>query len=630
MRKITETLLVSMVFALGCSFSAKAGINDYRVLSDVYGFYLQGSIKGVEVTPDDRFVVVLAERQLGFLDTWTFEMVPGSTAIVDVDSGTTATALAISPDGNHAYVGFLNGEVDAYDISSLYSLGPGETLLTALSKQDSPNAATGAIEDIEAVSDSGGTETVWIFLSVPSASLIYWLSHDSAGFDSMRGWSLTKHTLDFSSSGNWLYELYERNTDHFFQINTCADGAGCGILTPVDARKTLSFSDVFADIAADPVEGTYAVVTNVTSDELWIHHSSSPTAVNGLRLGDTLSAFIGEDLAILARPLGIGDLAVTAGASSVALSEISAADVLFSGSYLELTHSGETVEVVTASGGTDGYVYLGGRTTVRPLSANPWITSVTANGGTTVTELTGDTFAIDLVFECDSSGNFTAALFDSPGFGEWTNRLVSLPGSTAKSRRMVANTSLLSECDNYLTATVTDSTEREGRKAINVFADFPPPPPSFQLGFGDRSIKVSFTAQDLCDLDRYIIYYGTDPSVGDSVSQLSGSSAYSSVTVSSPLPGDDIERRITGLTNGVTYYFYLVVYDDGGDYAISARKQETPQPVLGLAGRTGDEGGVDCLGSVGETREGDGRSLFIVLFPLFAVLAFRLYSRWSK
>jgi hypothetical protein len=249
------------------------------------------------------------------------------------------------------------------------------------------------------------------------------------------------------------------------------------------------------------------------------------------------------------------------------------------------------------------------------VTANPEVIGLTTVGGLTVTGSTD----VNIEFQLDMAtpGAIDYSIYQVHEFGNWGNTLDNETGiSQGTSVDLAVASDDLEECGNVITVIATSNKGDKGRDAITVYKDTTPPKPNFDLGFGDHKIIVDFTASFLCDLDRYEIFYGSGSGSTVLDSHTALESAYDKKTISGPTAGKSIESTIKSLTNGVPYYVYLVVFDNSGNYAISDRKSTVPDKVATFTERAGEDGGVNCLGSVSPVPAGGPVKLFGLLCPL--------------
>ncbi|HUT51958.1 MAG TPA: hypothetical protein VM658_01070 [bacterium] len=630
--------------------AARADLNDYAFLPPV----LAGdSVTDLAVTPDNRYVLLLdrAAKSLRFVDTWNFALLAGSTAAVKVDAGTGTVplCLALSPDGQTAYVGLASGQAAAVDLTGLASLLPFHRLTAALTVKYSDVAAGSALDHIATVpnvgADSGYT---YVFFGASAQNRLYYARFKGTAITGTAttwaegGTPLVHTPLGLAGGYKTMFEVYSTAGGVYLKAITCNDAQGangvCGTAgtTPVLAAP----GQAFFGLAADPKAGAFAVTADWTEGSLWGINTTLPGA---LLFGSSVAiASQPVDLAVLGAGLNQNAAVFAAGdspaAGTLAVAELTGSTPEFVNPPLVLDAgvlAGLTLSVtsVAASSSLDRYAYVGGNYAgaayVAPFTANPLIDGLTVIEGFTVdlgfTVTDGYTVSFT-VFAAPGGSNVSYDIYKDTTFGAWSAKVASAAsvaeGTTVEVRISAA---LLAECENVLTVIAQDSSSRKGRMAILANKDTTPPAQSFSLDFGDHKLLVSFTASGLCDLAAYEIYYTTDPAVLDYDTL---SAHYTPITIS-PAAGDAIQETIKGLTNGIKYFVYVAAIDTGGKASLS-RKSAMPQPTLTLTQLTGEKGGANCLPSLGGKRRGDPWSMAWFLAPLLAVGSFKLLRRWKR
>jgi hypothetical protein len=116
---------------------------------------------------------------------------------------------------------------------------------------------------------------------------------------------------------------------------------------------------------------------------------------------------------------------------------------------------------------------------------------------------------------------------------------------------------------------------------LSIWAAFktatPPPgkPSGIQASAGDSQVTVSWTAPTLGNPTSYNVYYGTSPGVTTANGK--------KVTV----PTAATSQVVTGLTNGVPYYFVVTAVNANGEGGISSEKSAIPSLTAIPANPTG-------------------------------------------
>lgn len=617
--------------------ASPAALADYRLLPDLYPSSITAPINDLAMTPDDRYVVILQKQTMQFLDTWDFSVLSGGTATVQVLSGGTAMCLALSPDGKYAYAGLNTGQIAIVNISGIYDRLPGQGLAVAPTKVLKTIQTGVPIEQIAAVpSTTSGSTKVYLFLAMPAAPVnrFFWVKLDSPGsFANFNAWGAALAPVALDSGKNAAFQIYESGGATYLQVLACNDSTGCGLKSANATLPLASSVGAFAGLAADPVADKYVIAASLPDHKLELVDTSATDLMSVKDAFTIDTAYLPLDLALFGKNKSSRDYAFSVSGSTVEVDEVSGATLAFTGAFRDENAAGETFTSVAASSSVDRYAYAGGALgadyVLRPYTANPWIQGLsvvegfTVESGVTVSE--GYTVSFSVV--ANGVANFSYIIYKDTTFGAWNTKVYTsgalAVGSTVQAR---ISASGLNECDNVLTVIAQDTLSRKGRMAFIVNKDTIPPAQPFDLEFGNARLIVSFTAMNLCDLLRYEIYFVTDPAVLD-YDTLSAN--YTPITISSPSSGDLISQTITGLVNGVTYYVYVVTVDQGGKARL-ARKSGIPQATVTLTGLTGEDGGVNCLPSVGTRRRGDLRSLVWLLTPLLAAAALKAARRWKR
>jgi len=633
--KRSALLYILCLATLAAVAVAGASVDEFRAGP---GIAAGSSVDRVAVTPDDRYVLAVdaAGGTLSFLDTWDFGLVPGATVSF---GNTLALSLAVSPRGDFAYAGLDNGLLAVVDLSPLYDLLPYESLSSPLTVYY-PTVFSGGtpVEHLAAI-PSADPDSANTFLLLGTANGLYWALHQGSDLvTNLTRWTVTHTPVDIKAGSRYGYELFIATGGDFgLQVISCNDqvAPSCALADQTYSSVTLGVSDSFFGLGPDRLSDSYLLTGNTSDSELWLLNSPLlKDNFNQVNFGDTTPLPAGPvDMAVLEAPTAAGELAFSAWGSTVRITEFDLGSLLFSGNLADVS-AGAALLSLAASGGTDGYVYAGADDGgVYPITANPLVGSIAVNGGVTVTEASGDTVSVSFVLDSLTAGEFSFTVYSAGPFKSFSGVLSSGtaitagPGVTGLSGSIVS--SELAECENAVTIVAEDPAGRRGRNTALVVRDFVPPLQSFNAGFGDRRISVSFTARKLCDLAGATVFYGTDPAAGNSLSQLSGSTAYTALPLGGLASGEEADLVIEGLVNGVTYYVLVVLYDQSGNYSVSGPRTVVPQPVAGFTDVTGEGGEGGCLGSVGPAR-GDPRGAALLFLPAAGVALWNLWRRRKR
>ncbi len=596
--------------------------SDFRALD---GITAGSGASDMAVTPDDRFVLAVdrAGDKLQVVDSWNFQAFTS----VDIAEGA-PSSVAVSPDGRFAYVGTDTGFVGIVFLEPLYGTLPGESPPSLDVKYpDITGDNSTDIFDIAAIpsTNPGSTAT---FLLMATADKLYWARHTGEDqVESITQWSTTYKPLSVVSGASYGYELFLQSSRYQLRVISCTDLSQvyCDVFDPVYSEVDLG-TIPFSGLAADPIEDNYLLTMNTSAPELWLLAPIlDPQYPQTSLVGTTIGSTVVSDMALLADVAGGGDMVFHAHGDTATINKVERSSLGFTGSSFDIG-IGEDLESLAASSGGDGYVYAGGSSDkIYPLTANPKVSGLSVNNDSQVTEQSGETVSVTFKVDPPASGDFTYKVVNDASFGEWVDVLAEgdmSAGDTLADPFIFASD--LDECTNIITVLVTDEEDRTGRNAVSIYVNLiPPPEQSFDLSSGHQRIRVSFTAMDLCDLDRFEICYGTsEPS---DITSVCGSTAYPSISISGPSAGEKIEKTIKGLENGVEYYFWVITYDEGDKSSVSGPESAVPQPISTLTDLVGEEGGVDC--SVSGSGRGDPRGLAWLLVPAFLVLGSRFWRR---
>ncbi len=196
----------------------------------------------------------------------------------------------------------------------------------------------------------------------------------------------------------------------------------------------------------------------------------------------------------------------------------------------------------------------------------------------------GASGSYEVVVGGDGTPDSGDAISNSDGSGNFS-------GTTTGSSTVSADNDFDGDGDYtiYVIAVDNDDEENYGSASTTITLDSPP---GMVTGLsaqdGDGRIFLTWEEHDDEDIDRYLVYYGTD----------SGSDYEDYLGVDSDLGtspinvGDTTEATLSGLENGVKYYMRVTVVDDSGtESPLSAEVSATPVETLGLASAKDDTEG---------------------------------------
>jgi hypothetical protein len=230
----------------------------------------------------------------------------------------------------------------------------------------------------------------------------------------------------------------------------------------------------------------------------------------------------------------------------------------------------------------DGYLYVAGLDgTLHVATDRPWIDISTDNSASLVT---GDSVTVG--FSADTAG-------------DWRITLGSLTGTELDSGEVEAEGS---DSGRFrIDDSFEEGTNRvyvqlgEGRTAVDLTVDNPPPAPTVTTSIGNQKINVEIASAGVSDLASYQIYITTEAFLAEDF-DAGGPAAVEGLD--SPIElipesyEDDVSTTITDLTNGQTYYLAVRVVDEGGtEGPMSEVFALTPEETFGAAGMAGETGG---------------------------------------
>ena len=624
--KLWRKLLVASFFGfLLMGNQASASIDEFGFMLEAPG--ASSSLSDLVVTPDGRFVVGLdANDDLTFFDTWDFDFVTSDgDTVLTVAFDDAVLCLDISPDGNYAYVGSETGILYVVSLGPLYDHLPyndftDELLVTEVTVSDGNK-----INQIAAIyQDGGSTGTAYIIMAVDGTNYgIHYLTQIGTSVDTQVQTILdADDILELERGTNHAFVLYEGVSNFSLGKITCYNTTG----TCDQNKSTINSGSTVERLVVNPGNDGYVVTYDETNYDLMVFDGS--VTGGSINAGSTILASASQGLAILSG--STTDILFSIGNDELASFEIDSSSQVFGNTIVDTITSPASI----SASNSDEYVYVSSQGDIHVYTANPWIENIEINGGDTVTMTSGDT--IHVSFTVNAWSDIDYSVYSDEIFSSWSGLVAdgstNLSGSSVTIETYMNSSVFDNECENLLTITATDDTDREGRNSTVVHRDYPPPSPSLNTGFGDTRIEYDFSANDPCDLDYYEVYYGTNNVVIDSYTVLtdSGSGYTKHKTFTDPEDNEKLSDDIEGLINGTTYYIYLVTFDDSGNITISNRKSEVPQKTASLTKLTGEDGGIDCLGSVSGNKRGDPWSVLLLMIPLLIVKGVSITRRWAR
>lgn len=269
-----------------------------------------------------------------------------------------------------------------------------------------------------------------------------------------------------------------------------------------------------------------------------------------------------------------------------------------------------TSEILDFAAVPDGYAFGAGGSGIAILTANPWVSDLSAD---VATGTSGD--PVTVTFSCEDAVDWELVL----GGDRTGNGGTTLDSGSAEAGATVSATVTIDgtwkEGTNLLFVRVTDpDTGLEGYDAARVTIDSPPSTVSFSdadVGFGDESLVVTIRGVDDADLDHYLVYITTESF--EAADYPTGGPAYAGPdSKTSPIsvkdgvaPGEDVTTTIGGLTNGTTYYLAVRTVDtNGAEGPMSNVAKGTPEQTFTASELAGEEGGTMGCSTTGGAGAG--------------------------
>lgn len=215
----------------------------------------------------------------------------------------------------------------------------------------------------------------------------------------------------------------------------------------------------------------------------------------------------------------------------------------------------------TVAGATDlaeiatieGYAF-GARSdgAVLVLTDRPWIEIASISP-----DEAGEGDEVSITFTADIAGEYQVLLGEDLTLSENVVDMGTIEAGVETTVTFEATTQQLVEGENLVWVLVESDDELVGRATTELTFDAAPAAVGVELGFGDQSIEVAFTATEDEDVSSYQIYITTEAFTADAFD--SGGPEFEQGAIRSPItvqtePNQDVTKRIAPLTNGVTYY----------------------------------------------------------------------------
>jgi len=623
--RLKTAVWLLLVFALGAmSSEALASASDFELRKSI----ILGSTVDDLAVSQDRFVISLNKtgKQLLFIDTWNWRAMTGTVSLVN-----TVNSMAMNPETSRLYFAFSSGNIQWMDLSPLStiafngSVSSGtlhlETGSTVLSGKTLGQMAVIQPEDSATAGDCLFVETG----SSASASLYWMIVQGNTVVKSGGSILANVSNLELTASQNRVFARYKISSTNYLYGSRCSLGSQ---LVFENASMLEDSGHNFRGLGVEQT-GSQLVIGDTTTSQLLLY---GVTISGGILVNNYLASKTAEADQVWVKNFASETNPMTFFALGSLLSVLPLPGGDSFGAI------GPTIDFDTAplilanSSTTDGYLYVSpsGSNTVNIVSPNPWV-GKTFLSTTPASPIGVDTFTVD--FDYDISGS-KVIIANCSKFSVKTSGCNSISGGTQTlDGSGVASIELFSENIGEGTHTlgvfVQDAAApvHQGRNAIQVTINLPPPAQNFSLKFADQRIIFEFHSPDVSDLDEYTIYYGTDstppPSGGTPGSP-------SSPITESAEPGKDYRIIVEDLENGTTYYGQIVLSDTSGLTSTSAVKHTMPQPTESPKDASGDKGGFGCgiISGKEDAEAGAGRSpLLVLIFPLIFLLIVKIKLR---
>jgi len=641
MRKLIASVSLGAVLTL-FALSAKGSPADYGDAKAEMG--IGKPVHGIEVSKN-RFVVMLNRNaeHLYFVDSWNWRLLnPAGADTVQLNGSVSSMDLNYS--GGRVYFAYQSGAVKWMDIDPLFSLGFNQALNPAdIHIEPGATVASGStvLGQIVALqdSDSASMDCVFVELIHNGTSSLAWLlvsenSVEEYGFIT----DSAGRNFEMAKSRKRLFVKSEDALGYsrLFAYRCFSNQLANNIVS--DDLEINAFY-AYQGLGANS-NGQVLIVGNQDLAELWSYEVTEGIAGNLIALPatayDRLSAIPAGRIWINKISAETDTFVFFTQANTLMLSSLNKNTAEFKAEDPHLIKNFSAGQLLMASSSSrDGYLYASpeGADTVSIITANPIISNLSlARGGTVTTETFKIKFNTDVtnsfytVAECP---NFAI----SPSGCGATLATGELKGTTAE---VFINSRDLGDGTHILGVFVRDrysAPYHQGRNALRVKIDLPPPPQEFEMGFGDQKIFIKFHSPDLKDLKKYVIYYGTNCNAGfykpGEIDKTGGNGDPASpIEIKDPEPDKDYEKVVEKLNNGTQYCAQVVLIDTAGNKSYSERNYATPEQTKGPSDEAGEKGGLDCLGDISsKPKHASASEMLLLILPLIIVMILKIRLR---
>ncbi len=647
MKKIVSRLkLLGALLAFLLGASALADPADYQGVKAELGI---GSKIYAMAVSRDRFVVSMntIDQQLKFIDTWNWRLLnPVGSDTVSLNG--IAASMDINPSGHRLYFSYQNKSVKWMDLASLEALDFNPELNpTDLHLEPGTTVTSGStvLSRIMAIqdSDSASVDCVFVELKDGTTSSLDWLLVSGNTVEQGHLPEITGQHLQLSKANKRLFASFENALGNSLLYGLRCFSGQSQFGDKIQSND-LNIEDhyIYRGIGSDK-SGETLIIGNYDLGQFFpfqiTGNVSGPlSALPGTPYGP-LSATTVDQIRVNKFSPEPDSFVFFSQAGALKLSSLVGSSQEFQpDTPLLIENFSASPLILAEASGADGYLYVApqGSDTVSIVTANPIVYNLAL--GTAGTVL-AETFK--LKFNTDAAHSFyTIAECDtftiSPGKCGDPLAQGELSGGTAEIKM---NSRDLGDGGHILGVFLRDRSNppfHQGRNALRIKVDLPPPPQQFDLGFGDQRIFIKFTSPDTKDLGKYLIYYGANCSAEfykpEKIDDPGGKGdPVSPIVISKPEPDHDYERVVDRLVNGKTYCAQIVTVDKAGSKSYSERNSTVPEPTEGPSDVAGEKGGLSCgLRSVsGKPAAGSGSDLILIFLPLafLMLIKFRLRSK---
>lgn len=560
---------------------------------------ISGFPVAVAVAPNDRWVFVGANLDAGsgvinIIDTIEWKVV----STISLVGSTKVVALAVSKDGSNLYVTDDSGYLTQIPLTPLASYTLGGTLLLTSRRclVDESGDALGAVA-VGPMPGTGSTSTSqYVFVAVPDGET----TPTVKAYKQSELTVLTSETCPIpysvqtdgipsaiavapqpSVSDSWLAHILVNDHSLWNDAHAILPFSSPAA---VSQWLTLATTYQFGDVALNSTGSRAFIWAREATNELLLADTGS-SSIDWIRWQVTTMYSSMRNIALTV--WGEGDeetVIASAYDDSVGDSELkfySGADLNVAPGSLSLAGY-ETTDVASSSF-SDGFVYVtadeSGEGRVLVVTENPWLTNLTYSPSP------NDGYSDTVVnFNTDIAGTLWVvrdAKVDMSGGQVLLTKYVS-----AGANSFNLSPSLLLEGNNQIVLFVIDANGNRGRIGFVLLKDSVPAPPRIDVDFGDGVLYVTIYTLADEDITHYEVYFSSDYSA-----LTSDPPTASSVVVTDFQPDSTVKVKISGLTNGVTYYVRVRAVDESGhEGALSEIKSAVVQRTLSLSELKGESG----------------------------------------